>query len=278
MRLAVALVVVLAALECGPDKVRSTLSAQSPDIEALRQRVGTAVRRFITDFSNVVTEEEYEQRFAVGTRKRRLKSDFLLVAYPGRPQFVMVFRDVREVDGKAVGDKQERITKLFLQPFDNAIRRAQDIHREGLRRSVDNGRLSDPLTAIGYLQPEYQAGFRFSLGDPAPNLGPDVRVIDLVPTPARGRTAKQTRAWVSESTGDVLKTEVRAGFGARAEITTTTFGVDPVLRIRVPIDMRDEMPRGTNDEFIGTAKYTNIRRFDVKTDAVVDVPVDPNPR
>ena len=105
-----------------------------------------------------------------------------------------------------------------------------------------------------------------------------MRIIDLVPTPARGRTAKQTRAWVSASTGDVLKTEVRAGFGARAEITTTTFGVDPVLKIRVPLEMRDELPRGSNDEFIGTAKYTNIRRFDVKTDAVVDVPVDPNPQ
>ena len=126
--LTVAVLVVLESL--GPALSGAPLHAQSSDVAALRQRVGIAVRRFITDFSNVVTEEDYEQRFAVGSRKRRLKSDFLLVAYPGRPQFVMVFRDVREVDGKPVGDKQERITKLFLRPFDNAIRRAQDIHRE----------------------------------------------------------------------------------------------------------------------------------------------------
>ncbi len=111
----------------------------------------------------------------------------------------MVFRDVREVDGKPVGDKQERITKLFLQPFDSAVRRARDIQREGLRHSVDNGRMMDPLTVIGYLQPEYQGGFRFTVGELASSMGADVREIDLAPTPARGKTAKPARAWVSET-------------------------------------------------------------------------------
>jgi hypothetical protein len=91
----------------------AVVSTQSPDLEALRVRVGAAVRRFVSEFRNVVTEEEYEQRFAVGTRRRRLKSDYLLVSYPGSQDVLMVFRDVREVDGKPVRDKDERITKLF---------------------------------------------------------------------------------------------------------------------------------------------------------------------
>ena len=106
------------------------------------------------------------------------------------------------------------------------------------------------------------------------SLGADVREINLVPTPARGKTAKPARAWVSETTGEVLKTELREGFGARALVTTTTFGVDPVLKIRVPLEMRDEVPRGS-DEFIGTAKYSNFRRFEVKAESVVNVP-DPS--
>jgi hypothetical protein len=229
------------------------------------------VNRFISEFSNVVTEEEYNQGFLHAARRRHLKSDFMLVAYPGRQDLVMVFRDIREVDGKPVGDTQDRIAKLFLQPFDNAVRRARDIHRDGLRLSLNDGRLADPLTAIGYLQPAYQSGFRISLGRQAPELGPGVREIDLLPSPARGRTAKQARAWVSESTGEVFKTELRSGFGARAEVTTTTFGPDPVLKVLVPVTMRDEIPRGS-DDFIGTATYSNFRRFDVKTESVVDVP------
>jgi hypothetical protein len=193
------------------------------------------------------------------------------VAYPGRKELVMVFRDVREVDGKPVREKQDRITKLFLEPFNNAIRRAQDIHRDGLRNSVDNGRLMDPLTVIGYLQPEYQSGFRISLGDVAHSLGPDIREINLTPTPARAKTALPARAWVSEATGEVVKTELRSGFGARAEVTTTTFGADPVLKIRVPLEMKDEVPRGS-DDFIGTATYSNFRRFEVRTEADVQVP------
>jgi hypothetical protein len=244
---------------------------QSVDINELRARVAAQALRFITQFSDVVSEEEYDQRFTISKRKRSLKSDFMLVAYPGRTELVMMFRDVREVDGKPVRDKQDRITKLFLEPFNNAIRRAQDIQRDGLRLSVDNGRLMDPLAVVTYLQAQYQGGFRFSLGDLAASLGPDIREISLTPIPARGKVAKPARAWVSEATGEIVKTELRSGFGARAEVTTTTFGLDPALKIRVPLEMRDEIPRGS-DDFIGTAKYSNFRRFDVRTEAEVQVP------
>jgi len=75
----------------------------------------------------------------------------------------------------------------------------------------------------------------------------------------------------------VVKTELRSGFGARAELTTTTFGLDPVLKIHVPLEMKDEVPRG-NDDFIGTAKYSKFRRFEVRTESAVDVPDPSKPR
>ena len=99
MRLAVVTAIAVVVLELAGSTLVFT---QSPDINELRRRVAAYARRFITEFSNVVIEEEYDQRFTVGSRRRRLKSDFLLVAYPGRNEVVMVFRDVREVDGKPV--------------------------------------------------------------------------------------------------------------------------------------------------------------------------------
>jgi hypothetical protein len=95
--------------------------------------------------------------------------------------------------------------------------------------------------------------------------------------PGRGRTSKQSRAWVSEATGEIYKTELQSGFGGRAEITTTTFAPDPGLKLRVPVEMRDEVPRG-NDDFIGTAKYSKFRRFEVRTESAVDVPDRAKPR
>ena len=273
MRLLVVLIAIGVLELCASPVVRT----QDAEVGELARRVAAYARRFISEFSNVVSEEEYDQRFTIGSRKRHLKSDFLLVGYPGRPEVVMVFRDVREVDGKAVRDKQDRITKLFLQPFNNAAKRAQEIHRDGLRLSVDNGRLMDPLTVVGYLQPEYQGGFRISLGDTAKDLGADIREIDLLPMPGRGRTSKQSRAWVSETTGEIYKTELQSGFGGRAEITTTTFAPDPGLNLRVPVEMRDEVPRGS-DDFIGTAKYSKFRRFEVRTESAVDVPDPSKPR
>lgn len=246
------------------------VDAQSPDQATLMRRVGLYANWFVNQFSNVVSEERYEQGFSVDRRKRLLTSDFMLVGYPGSKEAVLTFRDIREVDGKPIGDQTDRITRLFLQPFDSAVRRAQEIHREGLRLSIENGRLMDPLTVLGYLQTAYQKNFRVTRGGHDRKLGDDVREINL--TPGRNQTVwKPARAWVSEATGAVVKTELREGFGGNAQITTTTFGVDPGLAIPVPIEMRDEVPR-RRDEFIGTARYSNFRRFEVRTEAVIDVP------
>ena len=249
------------------------LQAQEPPgAAALMQKAGVYVDWFIRRFSNVVSEEEYEQRFSVATRRRVLKSEFMLVAYPGDARHVITFRDIREVDGKAVRGQQDRITRLFLEPFESAVRRAQEVHREGLRQSIDNGRLMDPLVVIGYLQPAYQTNFRVSLGAIATNLGPTIREISLTPVQDRTKTLlKPARAWVAEDTGAVVKTELRSGFGVRSEITTTTFGMDATLQMPVPLEMRDELPRG-RDDFTGVAKYSKFRRFTVQTDAAVDVP------
>ena len=251
----------------------TALQAQdSPDLATLMRKVGIYTNWFVNRFSNVVSEEDYEQRFSVATRRRQLKSEFLLVGYPGRAEALMTFRDIREVDGRPVGDQKDRITRLFLEPFESAIRRAQEIHRAGLRLSVDNGRVMDPLTVIGYLQPAYQANFRVSRGGMAKSLGPTIREITLTPVQDRSKTLlKPARAWVAEDTGAVVKTELRSGFGARAETTTTTFGMDPTLQMPVPLEMRDELPRG-RDDFIGLAKYSKFRRFEVRSEALVDVP------
>jgi hypothetical protein len=49
-----------------------------------------------------------------------LLSDFLLVT--GEASDWHQFRDVREVDGRPVPDRDRRLTELFLQPWSTAIK------------------------------------------------------------------------------------------------------------------------------------------------------------
>ena len=101
---------------------------------------------FIDQFENVVAEESYVQDAStllpsyspVGgrggialpgpsagelsrARHRDLRSDFLLVKSPDTLALVP-FRDVIEVDGIPVGDRQQRLAKLFLELARAAMR------------------------------------------------------------------------------------------------------------------------------------------------------------
>jgi len=78
-----------------------------------------------------------------------------------------------------------------------------------------------------------------------------------------------------EQTGRVLKTELSAGSGANVRVTTTEFGFNAALRIDVPVRLRDVMPASGGDESIGTAEYSNFRRFQVRAEQEIDVPAKP---
>jgi hypothetical protein len=248
----------------------SATPAQSPDIDELMRRVGTYAQRFVDNFSNIVAEERYEQRLGGG--RRQLTSDFLLVAYPGRTNRVLTFRDVREVDGQPVKDQPDRITQLFLNPFDSALGRATEIQLEGLRHGLSGGRLVNPLATLAILQREYQGDFRFTRQGLDRTLGSDIRRIDLIRLrPPRTNQPRGT-VWVSEATGEVVRTHMRID-GERSERTTTTFEVDRELRIRVPVEMEDEI-----GNFRGIATYSNFRRFSVRTESTLDAPASTTPR
>src|SRR5258705_13598078 len=94
-----AAVLALLALSAAP----STLDAQSPSLELLLDRATAYVDEFFNQFANVVAEEHYlqeaEWRGESTKQTRVLRSDFLLVTFPGL-NGRMSFRDVFEVDSR----------------------------------------------------------------------------------------------------------------------------------------------------------------------------------
>ena len=254
----------------------ATPHAQNPDLQALLDKATVQVVDFVTRFSNVVTEEIYVQEMNRPRKKRTLRSDLALVLYPGATQWLL-FRDVYEVDGKPVRGEaeQERITRLFLEPPANALRRAAEIAQVGARHNLlDVGTINHPLLALAMLQPEYRTHFRFNLAGLEKDLGPRVRTVrfqefqrpTILKANANGDLPVQGLMWIDELTGRVVKTELDFGLSRTPPEVVTLFKQDEELGLNVPAEMRDWYPDGAG-EFRGVATYGKFRRFQVRTES-----------
>ena len=205
--------------------------AQPTSTAVVRERVASYVQRFVDGLTNVVAEERYVQEFRRASDRRRLRSDFLLVKYPGEERRYQTFRDVLEVDGRPVREQQARITQLFLEPFASAVTRAAEIETASFRQSLRRGRLVDPLQAISHLQTFYQPQFEFSVAPADRRAGAGVIELNFTQIPATGSSVIPLRgkALVVEQTGRVVKTELSVGSGSNVRVTATEFGSTPAF-------------------------------------------------
>jgi hypothetical protein len=254
----------------------SAAAAQSDKKDELLAKATLYVAQFVDQFSNVVAEETLVQETTIPRRKRTMRSDYLLVRYPGDSQW-QSFRDVAEVDGKPVRDQQERLTKLFLEPSSSALRRARDLQDAGARHNLLNiGTLNNPLLVMAFLQEGYRDRFRFNLAGLDKKLGPTVRTVQFqewkIPSLIKGNGNQDILSgglvWIDEDTGRVVKTELKIGRGAAAITVATLYKFDEELGINVPVEMRDWYPDGTG-EIRGVATYGRFRRFQVTTEEAV---------
>jgi hypothetical protein len=231
---------------------------------------------FIARFSNVVAEERYEQQITVPGRKRILVSDFLLVRF-SKDAVWQAFRDVAEVDGKPVRDREDRMMKLFLEPSPSALRRAEEIAGASAQYNLSNiGTLNNPLVAMAFLQRHYVDRFQLDLGSLEKNLGPNVRTLrfdelrkpTLLKRDGHSDLFSRGVIWLEADTGRVIKTELQVGSPRAPILVTTTYKFDEELGINVPIVMEDRYPLRAG-EFRGRATYGKFRRFKVQTDETI---------
>jgi hypothetical protein len=246
--------------------------AQSPSLDELIAKASAYVHEFVSRFSNVVAEERYEQEITIPRRKRVLTGDFLLVRYPDE-DFWQALRDVSEVDGKPVRDRESRIMKLLTDPSPDARARARELASASSRYNLhDIGTLNNPLLTMAFLQRDYHPRFRFTLAGIEKKLGPDVRTVRFVefrtPTVLRGNSNADLPSrglfWIEESTGRVVKTELQLGNTRFPVRITTLYAFDEELGMMVPKQMEDWYPDGTG-EFRGKATYGTFRRFLIET-------------
>jgi hypothetical protein len=272
-----------AALWTSPPAFAQRAGPALPDLLA---RLGAYVDRFQTTFSNVVSEERYEQsvipsgRPAVGgarLRSRVLVSDFLLVRMPETNDW-LPFRDVFEVDGSPVRDHQDRLAQLFVRPQFNSRQRAGEITEESARYNIGIVRtVNQPLLALHVAQASEQRRFSFSSPKVDPSVAGSAVAIGFDererPSVIRGPGDRDMpmggRLWIDAATGMLLKTEVTVTTTAVDATITTLFQVDSHFDVAIPIQMHEDYRRPDGTRTTGTAKYSHFRQFnvDVKYDA-----------
>jgi len=270
--------------------------AGESDITAVLTRVAAYVEEFDRQLAGVVLEEQYDQRVlpdSMGSRRsgygRRLRSDLLMVRLEAEDRWVQ-FRDVFEVDGRAVRDRNERLARLFLSPSASTFEQAEAIALESARYNVGSvyRTINVPVLAMSYFSPRHRHRSTFSRVEPGNTKGlaglasaQDIWAIrfeetqpnTLIRTEADADLPANGRAWVEVSTGRILKTELIAEavrIRARLEVT---YRAEPGVEVLVPSEMREEYDGGPGTSRISSrASYGNVKRFTVTTETTVRKP------
>jgi VWFA-related protein len=266
-------------------------AGSSAGLAALLERAGERIVEYERELSSVVAEEHYVQDsvFIGGPRSRAsggrriLRSDILLVRAPGAIEWT-AFRDVFEVNGKPVRDRDSRLTKLFLEPSETNVSQARRILDESARYNIGPIRrnINVPTTALLVLHPDYQRRFRFK-GPSSANIG-DVPAWEIefheigrptVVTSGEGQDLPMRgRLWLDSAWMQVVKTELelddRSSLHVRTEVA---YGYAPGIGSRLPLRMEERYEsRRLQNRIHGVAEYSNFRRFRVVTDEKARVP------
>ena len=265
-------------------------SARSPELEILLGRLTDYVQAYTGHYSALVAEESYRQSVPFERLQRSLRSDLLFVRSEPSAEWVS-FRDVFEVDGKPVRDRDLRLEKLFLAPAPEARARLEAIRDESarynLRPIVRN--INVPLYPLKILLPENLGRFVFSLGPAAEAGGVKVRSVTFTEAgrPALVRDLEgndvplQGRFLVEPTTGAIIESTVSAELTTCFASIVVRYARNTKMGLWVPTEMKERysavvrvgMMRQAGDSLLeGTARYSNFRRFQVSTEEKVIVP------
>jgi hypothetical protein len=273
----------------------SFVSALEPTLDVVLGRAGAYVVEFQRSLSGVVAEEQYVQsvRYPLGTSSRTnqllpthrdLKSDLLLVKPAGVDRWLQ-FRDVFQVDGKEIRDRNERLMELFVKPSSSSAAQVERILAESARYNIGNllRTVNSPVLALVILDPRNQSRFTFKRtthDDPLLGRGtvkpPDsVWVVEfreieketLIRTTNGRDLPTRGRFWIEPSTGQVMASEMVAEDPLIKGTIDVEYRLEAAVGLLVPAEMRERYEiRRDGSRVEGTATYGRFRQFQVKVD------------
>ena len=268
-------------------------AAQKPSLDDVLKRSAVYVAAFHKQLSGIVAEETYTQHattnaafvnFATSGQSRTLKSDLLLVRPAGSDQYVEL-RDVYEVDGQPIRDRQARLEGLLRNPTRDSDAQIRAILKASAAQNIGliQRNINTPLMALQFLDAANQSRFTFkhveksrpvfaAARDAAINEAPVFRVATemwtieyrersrntLIHTPDGRRLPAKGRFWIDPSNGSVLISELIIDGAGVVATLTVSYQSEPLMGFLVPVEMRESYVR--RDEHIaGHATYGKFR-------------------
>jgi hypothetical protein len=144
-----------------------------PRLEDVLTAAGRHVSSLEQELTVLVADEGYAQSLFIGREdsarvRCSITSDVAWVP-TGDPLVWAFFRDVRDVDGAPVRDREARLERLFPSgPTPAGRERAQQILEESSRYNLGRRRtVNSPTIALSFLHPRNQSRFDFRI------VGPD---------------------------------------------------------------------------------------------------------
>ena len=267
---------ILAVLDTHSAAAQRTLSVQD-----VMRRVAAYVDSYGERASVVVASERYTQEASSGgsdvPERRSILADFAIVRVGGLHGW-QGYRDVIEVDGKTLPDREDRLVRLLTRAggsLDEARRLSDESARFNVGQILRN--FNVPTTTLFFFTAENLDRFTFAAKGVSADGTWEIEFREtshptLVRTPAGRSVPSKGRLWVNPADGTVLRTrlEVEGFAGTARERARGTGRVDVVyqrvtaLGMWLPESMDEEFEsrRGPiRDRITGSAVYTNYRQF-----------------
>jgi len=201
-----------------------------------------------------------------------LRSDFMLVQLGGDGEGWMPFRDVFEVKGAKVRERDDRLLKLFQDNDKERFEKAAKFSADTAKHNLGNvsRTINIPTLAMMFLHPRVNERFEFT-DQGEETIGGRVLRRAAYREAARPTLIKTTRGrdlaltghiWIDPFSGTVVKTDLNAADPAVRCAITVTFKNDASLDFWVPYQMDEYYKAALGlDEIVATATYSNVRRF-----------------
>lgn len=257
---------------------------QSPSLKDVLRRMSAYVLSYGARASVVVATERYTQdvtsNAAEGRRLyRAVVAEFAIVKVAGLGDWVG-FRDVVEVDGNRVTDREDRLLDALMSAtggFEEAKRITNESARFNIGPVLRN--FNVPTTALFFFTPANFDRFKFKRKNAASSgiweiTFHETRRPTLIKTPDGASVPAMGTLWVNPDDGTIVRTRLEVfGYatpahsgdsGTRGQIDVTYRHID-ALDMWLPDNMVEtfEGSHGTLVERTqGEARYSNYRRFE----------------
>jgi hypothetical protein len=274
--------------------------ASQEDLAALLRRAGEAVVRQTRESVVILGDERCHQTafderpfgFTAGTvasggghvkkGQRRWLAELALVQITSRSVPAVPWievRDVIEVDGKPIPDREGRLAALFQPGQPMTAVRVRAIVQENARYNIGpvQRTVNAPTIPLLVLHPDNQGRFLFTWGGEKKLDGvltvkvtfQEARSPTLVRSADEGADMPSAGAlWIDRETGEVRRAEMLCGESGETRLNVA-YVRHPSFEVMVPREL-EENARAQGTSWVeGRCEYSNFRRFETRARLLV---------